>query len=108
MKKKADVLQGTMDLLILKTLTLEPMHGYGVSQRLEQITNGVFKVNAGTLFPALYRLEEEGWVAGKWGLSENNRRARYYTLTPAGQKQLDAEKKYWKTISLAIQKVLET
>ena len=96
-----------MDLLILKILALEPMHGYGISQRLEQITHGVFRVNAGTLFPALYRLEEEGWVEGEWRPSENNRRSRYYTLTKSGRKQLSAVAKYWDTVSVAIRQVLE-
>jgi PadR family transcriptional regulator PadR len=107
-KKKSDVLQGTMDLLILKTLTLEPMHGYGIAQRLEQITNGVFKVNAGTLFPAVYRLEEQGFIEGDWASSENNRRARYYRLTKSGHRQLAAEKRNWETIAMAIRTVLES
>ena len=81
---KSDLLQGTLDLLILRTLSLGPLHGYGISQRLEQLTRGVFHVNAGTFFPALYRLEEQGLLAARWGRSENNRRARFYSLTRAG------------------------
>ncbi|HKU61393.1 MAG TPA: PadR family transcriptional regulator [Gemmatimonadales bacterium] len=103
---KSDLLQGTLDLLILRTLSLEPLHGYGVSQRLEQLTRGVFSVNAGTFFPALYRLEEQGLLAAKWGRSENNRRARFYSLTRAGEKRLEAETRNWETVATAIGRVL--
>jgi transcriptional regulator len=106
--KKTDVLQGTMDLLILQTLVAEPRHGYGISQRIELITKGVFRINAGTLFPSLYRLEERGFIEGTWKSSENNRRAKYYGLTKAGRKQLEAERAHWDVISLAIRRVLET
>ena len=103
---KSDLLQGTLDLLILRTLSLGPLHGYGISQRLEQLTRGVFSINAGTFFPALYRLEEQGLLAAKWGRSENNRRARFYSLTRAGEKRLEAETRNWETVATAIGRVL--
>lgn len=103
---KSDLLQGTLDLLILRTLSLGPLHGYGISQRLEQLTRGVFSINAGTFFPALYRLEEQGLLAAKWGRSENNRRARFYSLTRAGEKRLEAETRNWETVAGAIGRVL--
>jgi PadR family transcriptional regulator PadR len=103
---KSDLLQGTLDLLILRTLSLGPLHGYGISQRLEQLTRGVFSVNAGTFFPALYRLEEQGLLAAKWGRSENNRRARFYSLTRAGEKRLEDETRNWETVAGAIGRVL--
>jgi PadR family transcriptional regulator len=96
------LLQGTLDLLILKTLALEELHGLGISHRIEQITNGTFQVKPGSLFPALHRMEEAGWLSSSWGTSENNRRAKYYKLTKAGQKQLGAEKEEWGRISIAI------
>ena len=96
MAGKSDLLQGTLDLLILRTLSLGPLHGYGVSQRLQQLTRGVFHVNAGTFFPALYRLEEQGFLAAKWGRSENNRRAKFYSLTRAGRRQLARETQEWR------------
>jgi len=104
---KADLLRGTLDLLILKTLTLEPMHGLGISRRLEQITQGVFRVQAGSLFPALKRLEQEGWIEGEWGESENNRRAKYYRLTTPGQRRLGEERDNWAQVAVAITRVLE-
>jgi transcriptional regulator len=103
---KADVLRGTLDLLILRTLELEPMHGYGIAQRLEQVTGGALEVSPGSFFPALYRLEHRGWVRGQWGASENGRRARYYSLTAAGRRQLGVEKRNWDRRMLAIEKVL--
>ena len=106
-RQKKDLLQGTLDLLILRTLTLEPMHGFGISKRLEQVTRGVFQVNAGSFFPALYRLEQEGWIDGEWGRSENNRRARFYSLTRAGRRKMAKEEKKWETAQLAIGRVLE-
>jgi transcriptional regulator len=106
-ERKSDLLRGTLDLLILKALTLEAMHGLGISRRLEQITDGVFQVQPGSLFPALHRLEQEGWIQGKWGESENNRRAKYYHLTPAGKRRLGEEKKNWAQVVVAITKVLE-
>ena len=107
-KRKADLLRGTLDLLILKTLTLQPLHGLGISNRIEQITDGVFQVKPGSLFPALYRLEQDGYIAGEWGESENNRRAKYYHLTEAGRRQLGQEKENWATVVGAITRVLET
>ena len=105
---KTDLLQGTLDVLVLRTLTLGPMHGFGVSERLRQMTKGVFHVNPGSFFPALYRLEQKGWVKGRWGKSENKRRAKFYRLTKAGRKQLREETRNWQRISLAIDRVLET
>ena len=106
-ERKSDLVKGTLDLLILKTLTLESMHGLGISRRIEQTTDGVFRVRAGSLFPALHRLEQEGWIAGEWGESENNRRAKYYHLTTAGKRRLGEEKKNWAQAVRAITKVLE-
>jgi len=106
-RRKADLLRGTLDLLILKTLTLEPMHGLGISRRIEQITNGVFQVQAGSLFPALKRLEQEGYVEGEWGESENNRRAKYYRLTAVGRRRLGEERENWSQVVVAITRVLE-
>lgn len=105
---KADLLRGTLDMLILKTLTLEPMHGLGISRRIEQITDGVFQVQAGTLFPALHRLEQEGWIQGTWGESENGRRAKYYRLMAEGRRHLGEEKHNWAQVVLAITKVMDT
>ena len=104
---KADLLRGTLDLLILKTLTLEPMHGLGISRRIEQTTQGVFQVQAGSLFPALKRLEQDGWIEGEWGESENNRRAKYYRLTAAGRRRLGEETDNWAQVAVAITRVLE-
>jgi transcriptional regulator len=104
---KSDLLRGTLDMLILKTLALEPLHGLGISRRIKQITLGVFQVPAGSLFPALHRLEQEGWIAGVWGESENNRRAKYYRLTPAGRRRLDEEQRNWERVALAVTRVLE-
>jgi len=106
--RKADVVQGTLDMLILKTVSLEPMHGVGITQRIEQLTRGMFRVKPGSLFPALYRLEREGWVKGEWGESENNRRAKYYRLTSAGRQQLREEQSSWAQRSLAIARILES
>ena len=106
--QKADVLRGTLDLLILKTLALEPMHGLGISRRISQTTEGVFEVPTGSLFPALHRLEQDGWIAGEWGDSENKRRAKYYRLTPAGRRRLGEERANWAQIVLAVTKLLET
>jgi len=95
MEKVSDLVQGTLDMLILKTLALQPMHGYGIALRIEQISKGVFRVNAGSLFPALRRLEREGRIEAEWRASENNRRAKYYVLTARGRKQLKAETEEW-------------
>jgi PadR family transcriptional regulator, regulatory protein PadR len=101
------LLPGTLDLLILRTLALGPLHGIGIADRIAQVTRGVFAVKAGSLFPALHRLEADGWVSGAWGETASGRRARLYTLTTAGRKHLAAEKKSWARASLAIQQVLE-
>src|SRR5688500_6368215 len=106
-EKKNDLLQGTLDLLVLKSLTLGPLHGLGVSDRIKQITQGAFQVKPGSLFPALHRLEEAGWLKSSWGESENNRRAKYYRLTKAGQRQLQIETDNWQRISVAISSALE-
>jgi PadR family transcriptional regulator, regulatory protein PadR len=104
---RATLLQGTLDLLILKALTAGELHGLGVSRRIEQITGGTFSVQPGSLFPALHRLEEAGWLSSRWEASENNRRAKFYRLTRAGQKQLGQETDNWNRISLAIARALE-
>ena len=101
------LLQGTLDLLILRTLALGPLHGIGIADRIAQVTRGTFNVKAGSLFPALHRLEAEGWVTGAWGESPAGRRAKLYTLTSAGRKQLAEQKKSWARVALAIQQVLE-
>ena len=100
-------MQGTLDLLVLKALALGPLHGLGVSGRIEQITQGTFQVKPGSLFPALHRMEEAGWLTSEWGESENNRRAKYYRLTRAGQRQLEAQTETWNRISLAIGSALQ-
>jgi len=105
---KADLLRGTLDMLVLKTLALQPMHGLGISRRIRQITDGLFDVQPGSLFPALHRLEEDGWIEGEWGESENRRRARYYRLTRAGRRRLGEERQNWSQIVVAITKLLET
>ena len=102
------LLQGTLDLLILKTLALGPNHGVGVARRVQQLTNGTFDVGPGSLFPALHRLEEKGWLASEWGASENNRRAKYYQITRAGRRQLKVEAEQWNRIVVAIAQALET
>ena len=99
---QTNLLQGTLDLLILKALALGKLHGLGVSRRIEQITRGTFQVKPGSLFPALHRMEEAGWLSSSWGASENNRRARYYQLTAAGRRQLEAETGEWQRIAVAI------
>lgn len=106
-ENRKEILRGTLDMLILKTLTLAPMHGLGISRRIEQITEGVFLVKPGSLFPALNRMEQEGWISGSWGESENNRRAKYYNLTPAGVSRLGEEREGWAHLVLTITKVLE-
>ena len=105
---KADLLQRTLDMLVLKALTHGPMHGYGVGQRIELLAEDLLKVEEGTLYPALYRLEERGWIASEWGVSENNRRARFYKLTPAGRKRLEHDRESWRRFVLTIDKVLES
>lgn len=104
---KTDLLQGTLDLLILRTLALAPNHGLGISRRIQQITKGTFDVKPGSLFPALHRLEEKGWLDAEWGESENNRKAKYYKLTRAGQRRLAQETREWERVALAIARALE-
>ena len=105
---KAELLQGTLDLLILKTLTAGPMHGYSIAQRIQQRSDDVLVVEEGSLYPALYRMEEQGWIRAEWGKSENNRRAKYYELTRAGRRQLEEETALWERIHRAITLVLQT
>jgi PadR family transcriptional regulator, regulatory protein PadR len=107
MQTPTNLLQGTLDLLILKSLALGELHGLGVSRRIEQITRGTFQVKPGSLFPALHRMEEARWLASSWGASENNRRAKYYRLTAAGRRQLDSEVGEWQRIALAISLALQ-
>ena len=104
---KADLLQGTLDMLILKTLALEPTHGYGIAVRIQQVSKDVLRVNQGSLYPALRRLERRGWIEAEWGESENNRRARYYHLTKAGRKQLAEETREWTRLAQAVARILE-
>jgi transcriptional regulator len=106
-KPKSDLLQGTLDLLILKTLALEPMHGWGITQRIQQISGGALVVNQGSLYPALLRLEQRWWIDSEWGVSENNRQAKYYKLTRAGRKQLTEETENWRRLSTAIEQILQ-
>ena len=106
--EKSDVLQGTLDLLILRTLASGPMHGWGISQRIQAVSDSVLVVNQGSLYPALYRLEEEGWIASDWGASENNRRAKFYRLTRSGERQLAREQQQWQRLASAVFRVLET
>jgi PadR family transcriptional regulator PadR len=108
LSKPTDLVQGTLDLLILRIITLEPMHGWGIAQRLKQVSKDVLQVNQGTLYPALHRLEQSGWIGAKWGESDNNRRAKYYSLTAAGRKYLQREQANWERLSTAIDLVLET
>jgi PadR family transcriptional regulator len=108
MSKPTDLVQGTLDLLILKTIALEPMHGWGIAQRIRQVSGEVLQVNQGALYPALHRLEQSGWIKAKWGESENNRRAKFYSLTAAGRKYLEQEETNWNRLSIAIGLVLET
>jgi transcriptional regulator len=103
---QSDLLQGTLDLLILKSLALDELHGMGVSRRIAQITNGTFEVKAGSLFPALHRMEEAGWLSSSWGESDTNRRAKFYRLTKTGRRQLHAESERWERISIAMSSAL--
>jgi transcriptional regulator len=107
MSDQTDVLQGTLDLLILRTLGLGPMHGWAIAQRIQQISDDLLRVQQGSLYPALHRLEHQGWVTAGWGVSENNRRARFYTLTRAGRTQLDAEVAKWERLSSGVELVLQ-
>jgi PadR family transcriptional regulator PadR len=106
--KKPELPQGTLDMLVLKALSLGPMHGYGVGQRIQQLAEEMLKVEEGTLYPALYRIEQRGWIKSDWGVSENNRRARFYKLTRRGRKQLQVEEANWAHLTLAVSKVMQT
>lgn len=108
MTKPIDLVQGTLDMLILKTVALEPQHGWAIAQRIRQISKDVLQVRQGALYPALHRLEQQGWIKAEWGESENNRRAKYYSLTAAGQKYLDQEHANWERLSSAIGLVMNT
>ena len=104
---KAEVLQGTLDLIVLKTLdTLGPLHGYGIARRIEQVSENLLQMNQGTVYPALLRLQQRGWITSRWGASENNRRAKYYSITRAGRKQLALEAQNWERISAVIARLL--
>ena len=107
-KERLELLQGTLDLLILRVVALEPLHGWGIAQRLRQISNEVLQVRQGTLYPALHRLERQGWIRAKWGDSDNNRKAKYYALTREGRKYLESEQTNWERLSVAINLVLGT
>ena len=107
-KTRTDLMQGTLELLILKTLARESLHGYGIVQKIHEAVEDLLKVEDGSLYPALYRMEERGWIKSEWGVSENNRRARFYKLTRAGQKQLERERANWERVSKAISRILQT
>ena len=107
-QSKPNLIQGTLAMLILRTLERGPLHGYEITQRIQQLSEDVLKVEEGSLYPALYRMEEQGWIEPEWGASENNRRAKYYKLTRAGRKQLTVETSNWERLSEAIAKVLQT
>lgn len=107
-KSNVDLLQGTLDLLVLRTLLPGPQHGWGISQRIQQTSEDVFRVNQGSLYPALHRLEHEGWIDAEWGASENNRKAKFYRLTRSGRKRLEEETASWERLAAAVARVLET
>ena len=106
-QRRIDLLQGTLDLLILRTLRKGPLHGWDIAERIEEISERVLEVNQGSLYPALHRLEEQGWVAAEWGLSDANRQAKFYKLTRAGEKQLQRETEAWAQVSLAVSKIVQ-
>jgi PadR family transcriptional regulator PadR len=108
MAAQTDVFQGTLDMLILKALSLDPMHGWGCAQRIQQMSQDVLQVNQGSLYPALHRLEHRGWIKAEWGSSENNRKAKYYSLTRAGSTQLSRETANWQRFALAVNRILST
>jgi PadR family transcriptional regulator PadR len=108
MASKSDLLQGTLDLLILRTLAVQPNHGWGIAQRIQQISQDVLQVNQGSLYPALQRLEQQGLIDSSWGTSENNRKAKFYRLTPAGEGQLATETENWERVSEAVARILRT
>jgi transcriptional regulator len=105
---RTDLMQGTLELLILKTLSRDSMHGYGIAQRIHETVDDLLKIEDGSLYPALYRMEERGWITSDWGVSENNRRAKFYKLTRTGRKQLGAESANWERVSRAITRILQT
>lgn len=105
--ERTDLMQGTLELLILNTLAREPMHGYGIVQRIHEAAEDLLKVEDGSLYPALYRMEERGWIKSEWGVSENNRRAKFYKLTRTGQKQLEAQRANWNRVSKAVTRILQ-
>ena len=107
MSDQTDVLQGTLDLLIMRTIALEPMHGWAIAQRIQQISNDLLRVQQGSLYPALHRLEHQGWITAEWGASENKRRARFYSLTKAGRTQLTIELSKWERLSAGVNLVLQ-
>jgi|SRR5262245_678606 transcriptional regulator len=107
-KPGLELLQGTLDLLVLRILAAGPQHGWGIAQKLQVLSEDALRVNQGSLYPALYRLEREGWIAAEWGASENNRKARFYRLTKSGRKQLEAETESWTRMAAAVARVLET
>ena len=107
-KSNVDLLQGTLDLLVLRTLVAGPQHGWGISQRIQQISEDVLRVNQGSLYPALHRLEQEGWIDAEWGASENNRKAKFYRLTRSGKKRLEEETRGWQRLAAAVTRVLQT
>lgn len=104
---RVDLPQGTLDLLVLRTLALEPQHGWGISERIRQISGDILQIRQGSLYPALHRLERRGWIQAKWGKSANNRRAKYYELTPTGRKQLEDESTSWRKLSTAVESILD-
>ena len=106
MSDQTDVLQGTLDLLIMRTIALEPLHGWAIAQRIQQISDELLRVQQGSLYPGLHRLEHQGWITAEWGASENNRRARFYALTKAGRKQLETEVAKWERLSAGVNLVL--
>jgi PadR family transcriptional regulator, regulatory protein PadR len=107
MSPAVEILQGTLDLLILKTLALEPMHGWGIAQRIQQVSRDILQIQQGSLYPALYRLGRKKWIHAEWGASENNRRAKFYTLTKTGRQQLEKEMSDWKQMSTAVALILQ-
>ena len=105
---RLDLPQGTLDLLILRTLSLGPQHGWAISERVQQVSSDVLRIQQGSLYPALHRLERRGWIKARWGTSDNNRRAKYYELTKSGRRQLEVEKEAWEKLTVAVAQVLET
>jgi PadR family transcriptional regulator PadR len=106
--RSIDLPQGTLDLLILRTLSLEPLHGWAVSERIQQVSSDVLRVQQGSLYPALHRLERRDWIKARWGTSENNRKAKFYDLTKAGRRQLEIERDTWEKLTVAVRQILET